>query len=95
MIKNVIRGRIKSLLFILPLNLIIYSIYMKIHVGAPGGYTTIIVVICFMFTVLFFLLGIIGEYLSVILGEIRRRPIYLVRDTVNLEKEQEKENEYI
>jgi len=48
-----------------------------------------------MFTVLFFLLGIIGEYLSVILGEIRRRPIYLVRDTVNLEKEQEKENEYI
>ena len=68
---------------------------MKIHVGAPGGYTTIIVVICFMFTVLFFLLGIIGEYLSVILGEIRRRPIYLVRDTVNLEKEQEKENEYI
>ena len=75
--------------------LIIYSIYMKIHVGAPGGYTTIIVVICFMFTVLFFLLGIIGEYLSVILGEIRRITIYLVRDTVNLEKEQEKENEYI
>jgi len=27
MIKNAIRGRIKSLLFILPLNLIIYSIY--------------------------------------------------------------------
>ena len=60
----------------------------------PGGYTTIIVVICFMFTVLFFLLGIIGEYLSVILGEIRRRPIYLVRDTVNLEKEQEKDKGY-
>ncbi len=70
--------------------LIIYSIYMKIHVGAPGGYTTIIVVLCFMFTVLFFLLGIIGEYLSIILGEVRKRPIYLVRDTVNFEKEQEK-----
>ena len=69
--------------------------YILIPVGAPGGFTTIFVVICFMFTVLFFLLGIIGEYLSVILGEIRRRPIYLVRDTVNLEKEQEKENEYI
>ena len=53
--------------------LIIYSIYMKIHVGAPGGYTTIIVVICFMFTVLFFLLGIIGEYLSVILGEYQEK----------------------
>lgn len=70
--------------------LIIYSIYMKIHIGAPGGYTTIIVVLCFMFTVLFFLLGIIGEYLSIILGEVRKRPIYLVRDTVNFEEEQEK-----
>lgn len=75
--------------------LIIYSIYMKIRVGAPGGYTTTVVVICFMFTVLFFLLGIIGEYLSVILSEIRRRPIYLVRDTMNFEKDQEKENENI
>ena len=70
--------------------LIIYSIYMKFHIGAPGGYTTIIVVLCFMFTVLFFLLGIIGEYLSIILGEVRKRPIYLVRDTVNFEEEQEK-----
>ena len=72
--------------------LIIYSIYMKIRVGAPGGYTTTVVVICFMFTVLFFLLGIIGEYLAVILSEIRKRPIYLVRDAVNFEKDQEKEN---
>ena len=70
--------------------LIIYSIYMKVHVGAPGGYTTIIVVLCFMFTVLFFLLGIIGEYLSIILGEVRKRPIYLVRDAVNFEEEQGK-----
>ena len=75
--------------------LIIYSIYMKIRVGAPGGYTTTVVVICFMFTVLFFLLGIIGEYLAVILSEIRKRPIYLVRDAVNFEKDQEKENEDI
>ena len=66
--------------------LIIYSIYMKIHIGAPGGYTTIIVVMCLLFAVLFFLLGIIGEYLSFILGEIRKRPIYLVRETVNFKE---------
>lgn len=66
--------------------LIIYSIYMKIRVGAPGGYTTVIVVLCFMFTILFFLLGIIGEYLSIILSEIRKRPIYLVRDLVNFDE---------
>lgn len=75
--------------------LIIYSVYMKVRFGAPGGYTTMVVVICFMFTVLFFLLGIIGECLAVILAEIRKRPIYLVRDAVNFEKDQEKENENI
>lgn len=69
---------------------IIYSIYIKFKSGAPDGYTTIIVIICFMFTVLFFLLGIIGEYLSVILCETRKRPIYLVRDTVNFDKDVEK-----
>ena len=30
-----------------------------------------------------------------ILSEIRKRPIYLVRDAVNFEKDQEKENEDI
>ena len=65
------------------------------HVGAPGGYTTIIVVICFMFTVLFFLWELSEILVGYFRSRLRRRPIYLVRDTVNLEKEQEKENEYI
>ncbi len=69
--------------------LIIYSIYTKIHTGAPGGYTTTIVVICFMFTILFFLLGIIGEYLAVILSEVRNRPEYLIRSTVNFQEKEE------
>lgn len=65
--------------------MIAYSIYMKTVHGAPSGYSTLIVMICFLFAVLFFLLGIIGEYLSLIVREVRDRPVYLVRTTANLE----------
>lgn len=67
---------------------IIYTIATKITTGTPSGYATIIVVMCFMFMVLFFLIGIIGEYLSVILAEVRQRPIYIVKDTCNLEEKE-------
>lgn len=46
--------------------------------NTPDGYPTIIVVLCFMFAALFLLLGIIGEYISVLFKEIKDRPIYIV-----------------
>lgn len=48
--------------------------------GAPSGYATIVVLICFMFSVLFFLLGIIGEYIAVLFEELKDRPIYIVEE---------------
>ena len=39
--------------------LIIYSIYMKIRVGAPGGYTTTVVVICFY---VYSIILLVGDY---------------------------------
>ncbi len=66
-----------------------YTIYTRLTSGAPSGYATIIVVMCFMFTILFFLLRIMGEYLSVILGEVRGRPIYTVRSLVNFDEGEE------
>ena len=63
--------------------MIIYSVYVKLTCGAPSGYSTLIVVICFLFTILFFLLGIIGEYLSIIVKEVRDRPAYVVKNTEN------------
>ena len=62
--------------------LIIYTVYSKIVQGTPSGYATIIIVMCLLFMILFFCLGIIGEYLAVILAETRKRPIYLVEDIV-------------
>ena len=59
------------------------SLVEKMRHGAPNGYTTIIVVICFMFSVLFLLVGIIGQYIWILFQEIKARPIYLVEETVN------------
>lgn len=58
--------------------LIIYTLATRN--GAPGGYTTIVIVLCFMFAVLFLLLGAIGSYISILFREIKDRPIYIVKD---------------
>ena len=50
--------------------------------NTPNGYPTIIVVLCFMFAAQFLLLGIIGEYISVLFKEIKDRPIYIVENIV-------------
>ena len=58
--------------------LIIYTLFTR--QGAPSGYATIIIVLCFMFAMLFVLLGIIGEYIAILFAELKDRPIYIVKD---------------
>lgn len=48
------------------------------------GFTTLIIVILFLFGMLFLILGIIGEYIARIYDEAKKRPIYIVRDEVGL-----------
>jgi len=57
--------------------LIIYTLCTRD--GAPSGYATIVILLCFMFGVLFLIIGIIGQYISVIYAEIKDRPIYIVK----------------
>ena len=71
--------------------LLIYSIVMKVRIGAPAGYTTIIVVICFMFAVLFLILGIMGQYIGVLFEEVKGRPIYIVAAERGRKREAESE----
>lgn len=52
--------------------------------GAPSGYATIVVLNCFMFAILFLIVGIIGEYMSILFAELKDRPIYIVAETRNL-----------
>ena len=68
--------------------LAIYTVYTKLVYNAPSGYTTIIVALCFMFSLLFIVVGIIGEYIAIIFSEIKSRPIYIVKETTNIEVEE-------
>lgn len=53
--------------------------------GAPSGYATIVILICFMFAMLFVIVGIIGEYIAILFSELKDRPVYIVEKTWNLE----------
>lgn len=57
--------------------------------GAPSGYATIVVLICFMFSILFLIVGIIGEYIAILFSELKDRPIYIVAETENMNEIEE------
>ena len=74
-----------SMAAFLAIIMMIYTIVSFIRVGTPSGYATTICLIFIMFSVLFFIVGIIGEYLGLILSEIKDRPIYIVEEKINFE----------
>ena len=61
---------------------LVYTLFTR--GGAPSGYATIVILNCFMFAILFLLVGIIGEYISILFTELKDRPIYIVEETKNL-----------
>ncbi len=63
--------------------MMIYTIWSWARVGTPNGYATTIVLICFMFAVLFLIVGIIGNYIAILFAELKDRPIYIVGETKN------------
>lgn len=52
--------------------------------GAPSGYATIVILNCFMFAVLFLIVGIIGEYIGILFSELKDRPVYIVEEVENV-----------
>lgn len=56
--------------------LLIYTLLTR--KGAPSGYATLIIFLCFMFAILFLILGIIGEYLAIMFSELKDRPNYII-----------------
>ena len=62
-----------------------FYLYLFIIWGrvAPGT-TTIILLLLFLFGTLFFVLGIISEYLVRIYEEVKNRPTYIVKNKINL-----------
>ena len=70
---------------------IIVLIYSLITMqGAPSGYTTLVTLMCFMFAVLFVVIGILGQYMAVMFSELKDRPIYIVEEKVNFYENEDK-----
>jgi glycosyltransferase involved in cell wall biosynthesis len=65
--------------------LIFTVIYVFLH-GVPfAGYGTIVSLIVLMFGILFFILGILGEYIAQIYEEVKQRPNYVVSEEVGFD----------
>src|SRR3546814_17851938 len=61
------------------------TLYVKLSGGAVEGFTTVILVLAFMGSILMLSLGIIGQYLAKIYQELKRRPRHLLRDTLRVD----------
>ena len=72
----------------LGLAVMVYTLFTR--GGAPSGYATIVVLICVMFAMMFFLIGIIGEYIAILFTEMKDRPVYIVDETINFKEDEEK-----
>jgi dolichol-phosphate mannosyltransferase len=48
------------------------------------GWTAIVVIVALFASVQFFMIGILGEYVGRIYEEVKRRPLYVVREALNL-----------
>lgn len=65
--------------------LVFIYLYLYIVHGRPTpGITTIILLLVSLFGILFFILGIISEYLARIYEEVKARPHFLIKSKINL-----------
>ena len=65
----------------------IQTIFMKITGKAVSGFTTVILLLLIIGSLLMISLGIIGEYIAKIYEEIKSRPRYVIKEKLNLEDE--------
>ena len=57
--------------------------------SAPDGYTTIVILISFLFAILFVVVGIIGQYIAILFSETKDRPIYIIDKDLQYDMEQD------
>ncbi len=71
--------------------LIVYLVGLRILYGEKmiAGWTSTVVVVLFLGGVQLLSLGILGEYVGRIFDEVKRRPLYVVRETVGFENDAE------
>jgi dolichol-phosphate mannosyltransferase len=66
------------------LAIILYIVLFFMYGRVVPGFMTLLTVMLFLFGTLFLILGIIGEYLSRIYDEVKKRPNYIIKETIGL-----------
>ena len=66
---------------------VIYILRYLIFSSPFVGFATIVVIITFLGGMQLVMLGIIGEYIGSIFDEIKNRPLYIVKETVGVDKQ--------
>jgi dolichol-phosphate mannosyltransferase len=60
------------------------ALFTSVHVTAPG-FSTLLIVLLFSNGLIFFYLGILGEYLGQMFMEVKARPTFIIERTINLD----------
>lgn len=68
----------------------IYTLYAFIRHSAAPGWTSLMLSLWFIASIILFALGIIGQYIGKIYTEIKRRPLYHIESSLLDKKESEK-----
>jgi len=71
---------------ILALLRLLWSIVVKIIGGAISGWTSTVAPLYLLGGVQLLFLGIVGEYIGKIYTEVKKRPRYIIQETINLGK---------
>ncbi len=64
--------------------MIIYIIIFIVRGREAPGIATVILLLLFLFGILFFVLGVISEYLARIYDDVKQRPNFIVKNKINL-----------
>ena len=75
------------LCFVAVMTALIYlgiALLTSVHVTAPG-FSTLLIVLLFSNGLIFFYLGILGEYLGQMFMEVKGRPTFMIERTINLD----------
>ncbi|HEY7376899.1 MAG TPA: hypothetical protein VIF57_32370, partial [Polyangia bacterium] len=61
-----------------------WALYSKFFGGVVRGWTTIMILVGLGSSAQLLMTGILGEYVGRIYEEVKRRPLYVVEDEINL-----------